>query len=84
MPANFNTPQITTIFTWPPPNYVDPVDRTWLAPFAVVWLVISTILTFGRFYLRARKQAGTFGFDDSLIFIAWVSRKYVTDVGATS
>ena len=55
--------------------------------FLLVWQIAATIMVSGRFYLRARKLAGTFGFDDLLIFFGWVSlrprarrRRAVTDM----
>lgn len=40
--------------------------------FAGVLLAVSTVLVAGRFYLRARKEAGPFGLDDLLIAIGWL------------
>lgn len=34
----------------------------------------------GRFYLRARKLAGTFGYDDLLICFGWVSQKLFSGI----
>lgn len=64
---------LSGIAEWPTPNYVDPVRRTWLPAFMLVWLLAATMLLGGRFYLRARKLAGGFGFDDLLIGLGWVS-----------
>lgn len=36
------------------------------------WQVASTLLLSGRFYLRARRLAGSFGLDDLLIFFGWL------------
>lgn len=73
MPANFFAVTPADIAKWPPGQYVNPPDqRNWLPAFAISWQVVSTILAMGRFYLRARRQAGPFGFDDSLIFVGWV------------
>lgn len=60
--------------TWPAPNYINPVTRTWMPGFLLVWQIAATIMVAGRFYLRARKLAGTFGYDDLLIFFGWVSQ----------
>jgi hypothetical protein len=57
---------------WPKPNYIDPVRRTWLPTFMIIWLAASTIMLAGRFYLRARKLAGGLGLDDIFIALAWV------------
>lgn len=40
--------------------------------FCMIWQVVSTLLVSGRFYLRARKRAGTFGLDDVMIFFGWL------------
>ena len=58
--------------SWPTPNYVDPIQRTWMPAFALSWQVASTILVWGRFYLRIRHLAGPFGYDDAFMLIAWV------------
>jgi hypothetical protein len=58
--------------SWPTPNYVDPVRRDWMPAFALVWQIASTILVWGRFYLRVRRLAGPFGYDDAFMLIAWV------------
>lgn len=60
--------------TWPAPNYINPVTRTWMPGFLLVWQIAATIMVAGRFYLRARKLAGTFGYDDLLICFGWVSQ----------
>ena len=57
---------------WPTPNYVDPERRKWMPGFILAWQIVSTILISGRFYLRGRKQAGSFGFDDVLVFFGWL------------
>ncbi|GAB7336224.1 hypothetical protein MBLNU13_g08991t2 [Cladosporium sp. NU13] len=59
--------------SWPRPNYVDPVRRDWMPAFALVWQIASTILVWGRFYLRVRRLAGPFGYDDAFMLIAWLS-----------
>lgn len=41
--------------------------------FLLVWQIAVTIMLSGRFYLRARKLAGTFGLDDVLVFLGYVS-----------
>jgi hypothetical protein len=40
--------------------------------FGGIFLAFTTLLVVGRFYLRARNQAGEFGLDDVLIFIGWL------------
>ena len=72
MPGNFHEVPASIIATWPKPNYVDPVRRTWLPALACTLLAVSTVLISGRFFLRIRKQAGAFGYDDALIAIGWL------------
>lgn len=73
MPGNFHAVPEWILEQWPEPNYIDPVRRTWMAPFALVFPAVSTILIAGRFWLRATKQSGAFGLDDLFIGIGWVS-----------
>ncbi|KXS98993.1 hypothetical protein AC578_6164 [Pseudocercospora eumusae] len=63
---------VTDHSQWPTPNYVNPERRTWMPGFILAWQIVSTILISGRFYLRGRKQAGSFGFDDVLVFFGWL------------
>lgn len=74
MPGNFHSVPESVIASWPRPNYIDPVRRGWLPGFACAFLGVSTVLIAGRFYMRARRQAGDFGYDDLLIFTGWVWR----------
>lgn len=69
---------LEAFLSWPPANYINPVRRTWLPAFAIAWQALSTLLLAGRFYLRARKQAGSFGLDDLLIFFGWLFSVGVT------
>lgn len=72
MPGNFHEVPQSVVEAWPDPNYIDPVRRGWMPAFAMTWQIASTLLVAGRFYLRARKQAGSFGLDDLMIFIGWL------------
>ena len=72
MPGNFHAIPESVAKTWPTPNYVDPVRRSYLPALSCTLLGVSTVLITGRFYLRARKQAGEFGLDDLFIFIGWI------------
>jgi hypothetical protein len=70
---NFHSIPESIIATWPAPQYDNPQDaQTWMPEFAGIFLAFTTVLVSGRFYLRARKQAGEFGLDDALIFIGWL------------
>lgn len=72
MPGNFHAVPESVIASWPEPNYIDPVRRSWMPAFACTFLGVSTVLVAGRFYLRARNKAGAFGLDDLLIFTGWL------------
>ncbi|USW55931.1 hypothetical protein Slin15195_G092500 [Septoria linicola] len=58
--------------SWPTPDYVDPERRTWMPAFLLVGLAAVTVMLSGRFYLRFRKLAGTYGWDDLLIFLGYL------------
>lgn len=60
------------IAQWPPPNYVDPQRRIWVAPFGITLLCITTVVIAVRLYARITRMAGGFGLDDGLIILAWV------------
>ncbi|GAB7366365.1 hypothetical protein MBLNU230_g8164t1 [Neophaeotheca triangularis] len=72
MGGNFADVPLSVWASWPEPNYADPERRTWMPAFSLVWQIVSTLLVFGRFFLRARKLAGPFGLDDLFIFVAWL------------
>lgn len=75
MPGNFHVVPEWVLEHWPEPNYVDPVRRSWMPAFAIVFPAVSTVLIAGRFWLRATKQAGSFGLDDLFIAIGWVRQE---------
>jgi hypothetical protein len=70
MPGNFQDVPASVIASWPAPNYVDPVERTWMPYLTYPLVSVSTVLIAGRFYLRARGLAGQFGFDDFFILVS--------------
>lgn len=70
--GNINEIPPEVLESWPKPNLVDPVRRPWMPAFAMIWMVASTMLVWGRFYLRIRKISGPFGLDDVFMLIAWV------------
>jgi len=72
--GNINEIPPSVLESWPEPNLVDPVRRTWMPAFAMSWMVASTLLVWGRFYLRVRRISGPFGLDDIFMLIAWVGR----------
>ena len=51
--------------------------------FAMSWQVASTLLVWGRFYLRIRRISGPFGLDDIFMLIAWVCRLSLRDTART-
>ncbi|KAF1985032.1 hypothetical protein K402DRAFT_358029 [Aulographum hederae CBS 113979] len=63
---------LTAILKWPAPNVLNPLTRTWLAPWLVVLGVITTSLVATRIWARYTRRAGNYGLDDTLILIAWV------------
>ncbi|KAF2773743.1 hypothetical protein EJ03DRAFT_286011, partial [Teratosphaeria nubilosa] len=71
MPGNFHEVPASVVASWPKPNYVDPVRRAWLPILALFLVALTTLLVAGRFYMRAKKEAGAFGLDDVFIAIAW-------------
>jgi hypothetical protein len=73
MPANFYALKPQDIINWPAPNYEHPsAERLWLPEFALVWQAVTTILVWGRLYLRMTRKAGAWGYDDGLTLFAWV------------
>nr|POE47575.1 hypothetical protein CFP56_00906 [Quercus suber] len=64
MPANIADFPPSVIYSWPPANYVDPVQRTWLVPYAAVAQAATTLFIAMRLFLRAKNQAGPLGLDD--------------------
>lgn len=63
---------ISVIATWPAPNYVNPVTRHWITPYAIVLQSITTLLVAARLWSRWNNTAGKFAVDDILIVPAWV------------
>ena len=52
------------VSSWPTPDYVDPVRRTWMLPLSGVLFTAATLIVAMRFCLRARGYAGNLGLDD--------------------
>lgn len=72
MPGNFHSVPKSVLKTWPKPNYVDPVSRDYMPPVAYTLTAVGTVLLANRFFLRARKDAAGFGWDDFFIFVGWL------------
>ena len=66
-------PPWNVIVSWPKPNYVDPVTR---GDALLVLMILFSILVFlaviGRYYSKIVIKRW-FGWDDSMITLAWVS-----------
>lgn len=63
---------LSVLDSWPKLNLDDPVRRTWMPAYALTWQVVSTVLVWGRLHLRSRRLAGSLGFDDAFVLLAWV------------
>lgn len=50
--------------SWPTPNYVDPVERTWMPAYSITLTVASSIPILIRLFLRFRNEGGGLGLDD--------------------
>jgi hypothetical protein len=64
MSGNSNAPDPSVFASWPKPNYIDPVRRSWMPQYAGTLTAVSSLVVVLRLYLRARKQAGPPGLDD--------------------
>lgn len=64
MSGNLHRPDPSVYASWPTPNYIDPVRRAWMPPYAGTLQAASTLAVVTRLWLRARKQAGPLGLDD--------------------
>lgn len=64
---------LAVLFTWPQPNYVDPVTRgPALIIINIIFVSLCTILLFLRLYTRIFVKRW-FGSDDVFIILAYVS-----------
>jgi hypothetical protein len=64
MSGNLHRPDPSVYLSWPTPNYVNPVRRSWMPAYAGTLQAASTLVVVLRLWLRARKQAGPLGLDD--------------------
>ena len=64
MPGNIINLTPADVLSWPKPNYVDPVRRTWMPIFAGITFGTATLMVAMRFWLRIRGHAGKLGLDD--------------------
>lgn len=60
----------TDSLSWPKSNYINPERRSWMPMYVGVLQGLSSVVAILRFWLRARKQAGTLGLDDVCAFEA--------------
>jgi len=79
MPGPYFQITIQTFLTWPPANKDDPVERRWLAPYAIALLAVSTVCVAARVKLRWRR--GRLPWDDWMLIIAWLFALAVTVLG---
>ena len=68
MPGNIPHAPPYVVASWPPPNYIDPIRRTWLPIHAIILHIFSSLLIFLRLALRMAKHGGGFGLDDASSF----------------
>ena len=64
MPGNILNLDPAVIASWPEPNYVGPLERTWLPLACGIMYGFSTLTVILRLWLRLRGQAGGLGLDD--------------------
>lgn len=67
MPGNIINLTPEDILRWPKPNYVDPVERSWMPPYAACLYGVATLMAALRLWLRWTKRAGSLGVDDVII-----------------
>jgi hypothetical protein len=72
---------LSAIALWPPPNFEHPERRFGLAPFAFFMEILATLVLAGRIWARLTRRASTFGADDVLIILAWISGTAFTILG---
>lgn len=58
MAGNLHGNALEPTLTWPAPNWVDPVRRTWIIPYAAVLQAVVTLMVGTRF-VRQRAQHNT-------------------------
>ncbi|KAK5125205.1 hypothetical protein LTR85_000881 [Meristemomyces frigidus] len=80
MPGNIISITPADIATWPTPNYVNPVERTWMPEYACILYAVSTVMVATRLWLRSNKKAGGLGLDDALLVGAWLGSTMFTTV----
>ena len=64
MPGNIHSIPVAVIASWPKPNYIDPVRRTWMPAYAGTLQVVASLMIITRLWLRAQRKAGVLGADD--------------------
>jgi hypothetical protein len=70
MSGNLHRVDPSVYLTWPTPNYIDPVRRSWMPEYAVTLQAASSIAVILRLWLRATKKAGPLGLDDVGIILS--------------
>ncbi|KAK4502242.1 hypothetical protein PRZ48_005667 [Zasmidium cellare] len=78
MPGNIINLTPEDILKWPKPNYVDPVERAWMPPYAGCLYGLATVMVGLRLWLRWTKRAGGLGVDDILLVASWLCVSWFT------
>ncbi len=58
MPGNIMTIPLEQFSKWPVPNYIDPVQRTWMPIYVGILQGFMTIMLSLRLWLRFQNRAG--------------------------
>ncbi|KAM0713205.1 hypothetical protein Q7P35_000657 [Cladosporium inversicolor] len=82
MSGNLHRPDPSVYLSWPTPNYIDPVRRSWMPAYAGTLQAASSLAVILRLYLRARKQAGPLGLDDVCTFYVTTNPTQLTSTKA--
>lgn len=77
-----NLPHIPleVFISWPTPDYVDPVRRTWMPLYVGILQAVTTLLVCIRLWLRIRNKAGPFGMDDAFLIPAYLGATMMTTI----
>jgi len=78
MPGNLQDIPESVASSWPAPNYIDPVRRIWIVPYASVLQAVMTLMVGTRLWLRVTNKAGALGLDDALLVPAYLAATMFT------
>ena len=68
---------LSAVVKWPAGNFTNPERRRWLIPYSITLYVLATLIVGARLWTRMNRQAGGFGWDDSIILFAWVRPVFI-------